>query len=260
MLFLLACLLLSASSFLGFRTGLIGGEKHLILDLPVLLDSDKRDSVNDSDTGAAITVFDSITRSSSSSSSAAISADVERIRIGSQWLQETLSSCVSMHGLCAHSAIERSNAPASCAETLIQIRFPGGVVAQGGFMRDDTVEDILQFARCFYRFDKASSVVLRLPYDASIAISDTPNLSIDQAKLYPRAVLVASTDATTANRSLKMSTNHDKVKENMNNRLAAAVKAKELKAAQQKEERRHRESVLLSFRDDREDKKEKRRI
>jgi hypothetical protein len=41
-----------------------------------------------------------------------------------------------------------------CAECILQIRFPNGSTATGGFMKTNTIQDVLSFAKCYVQADR----------------------------------------------------------------------------------------------------------
>ena len=63
----------------------------------------------------------------------------------------------------------------------------------GGFMRNDTLVDVLTFVQCFYNREKAAGIVLHLPNSASEDLNnDYLTYTLEELNLYPRALLISS--------------------------------------------------------------------
>lgn len=67
-----------------------------------------------------------------------------------EWLKNTVSSCVDLHA--SKVAVTDDDAP--CCECVIQLRLPTGATASGGFMRGDTLQDVRDFAACYFHPDR----------------------------------------------------------------------------------------------------------
>ena len=82
--------------------------------------------------------------------------DKEHLDLCMSWLLNTISTCHEMRQ--RHKVAPNDNAP--CAECTIQIRLPNNTTAIGGFMRNDTIRDVLSFASCYFQFGRYTIVYL----------------------------------------------------------------------------------------------------
>ena len=82
------------------------------------------------------------------------------------WLRTTIDTCIKMADTHQRQPHE------SCAEGMVQLRFPTGLTVIGGFARNDRIRDVLSFACCFYHVDKSSCVRLRQSHHAKAAMDD----------------------------------------------------------------------------------------
>ena len=82
------------------------------------------------------------------------------------WLRTTIDTCIKM-------ADKHQRQPnESCAEGMVQLRFPTGLTVIGGFARNDQLRDVLSFACCFYHADKSPCVRLRQSHNAKAGMDE----------------------------------------------------------------------------------------
>jgi hypothetical protein len=126
---------------------------------------------------------------------------LQRLELGLDWLQSTVATCLSV------ATAGRD----TCMECVIQITLVSGIrvtgdslyllayylnhllTKSGGFMRNDTLLDVLSFVKCFYNSEKAADIVLHLPNSASEDLTcNRLTATLEELNLYPRALLISS--------------------------------------------------------------------
>ena len=83
-----------------------------------------------------------------------------------EWLRTTVDTCIKMADTHQRQPHE------SCAEGMVQLRFPTGLTVIGGFARNDRARDVHSFACCFYNTDKSTCVRLRQSHNAKAAMDE----------------------------------------------------------------------------------------
>lgn len=78
------------------------------------------------------------------------SSDQEHLSEALLWMQNTVDTCLKLS--MARNGSSRNLD--QCCETVIQLKLPHGAKVSGGFMRNDLLLDILQFAKSYFRTEK----------------------------------------------------------------------------------------------------------
>lgn len=97
-------------------------------------------------------------------------ADVPR---GPRGAADTCAECIVQVNnlscrLTAWLVVKAAASPLTSPPPTLQLRFPTGATAVGGFARTDRVSDVLSFACCFYHADRADAVRLREGHSAKV--------------------------------------------------------------------------------------------
>lgn len=71
----------------------------------------------------------------------------QHVLAATEWLANTTATCVEMAG--AHGTGDKP-----CCECIIQVRLPTGATVSGGFMRGDSLQDVRDFACCYFSEDR----------------------------------------------------------------------------------------------------------
>lgn len=79
-----------------------------------------------------------------------IEFDKEHLDLCMSWLFNTVCTCHEMRQ--RHKISPTDITP--CAECTIQIRLPNNTTAVGGFMRNDTIRELLSFSSCYFQFGR----------------------------------------------------------------------------------------------------------
>lgn len=173
--------------------------------------------------------------------------NVDNLQRGLIWLQDTAATSRQMK---LHHRVSTSltDSSAYCAECIIQIKSSTFTIT-GGFMANDTIQDILDYVKCHYLDDKADEVILCYPYDTKALTPDKSNQTLYDACLYPRGTVVASILTDSLKEQVCDSTMVS-VKSDAKARLDALAKVKREKQASREKEEKYRGSVLQAFKDD----------
>jgi hypothetical protein len=67
-----------------------------------------------------------------------------------EWLKVTSKSCCDIR----NNKLNNFANDDVCCECTIQIRLPTGATVCGGFMRGDTLQDVLNYAACYFQADR----------------------------------------------------------------------------------------------------------
>jgi len=133
---------------------------------------------------------------------------------------------------------------------------PVGSPVFGGFMSQDKVSMVVSFAKCFFTPEKAEQVVLRHAHNASILTEEEMDTTLQAAGLYPRALLIASTQSDESRemaiQQAKVHVAHEVIKSSENAEMLKKKKLADIEAL-----RLERERTISSFREDRSEIKEK---
>jgi len=169
---------------------------------------------------------------------------ITKLNQGLDLLGETATTCIQM------SEAGQNEKP--CADTTIQLKLGTGVSVLGGFGRFETLEEVLRYARCFYRTDVKDSVVLRFPHKAGEISETERHLTLEELGLSPRAILLASTQSDEKRRDT-LQEKQVAVKSEMRLTQVNIQKTREEKLKKQEDCKIQRESILRAFKDDRTD-------
>jgi hypothetical protein len=201
------------------------------------------------------------------------SVEIASLQLALSWLNDNVATCLQYAAArsfpsSSFAAVSAAAAKASpCAECTIQIKLPTGASVAGGFARTEPVSAVLDFAKTFFALERTGgSVLLRAAHDASVlcgggggeGMDDGADgaVTVEQAGLFPRALLICSTQSDDERGALLQKTKAH-VKEEVKKNAVSAEQLKQKKLAEFEAKKREKERALLAFRDDREERKDR---
>lgn len=174
-----------------------------------------------------------------------------------QWLSANVQICLEYSRIQqpsnASSAYASALSERPCAECIIQIKLPlsVGTSIAGGFGRTEKLSDVVRFAKCFFTDERAESLLLRRAQDASV-VDTSSDVSLVEAGLFPRAVLLATTQSD-EERVGALKTAHTTVAVEIKQQSEKSERLRKEKLALSEARKRDKEKTLQAFKDDRED-------
>lgn len=182
-----------------------------------------------------------------------------------QWLNDNVVICLEYAALrsfpsSSFASISTAAAKASpCAECIIQIKLPlaNATSVSGGFGKSEPVEQVAAFAQSFFTQAKAQEgIFLRFAHDASIVdtIGESGSRSIEEAGLFPRAVLLATIQSD-SDRQASLHMTKQAVATEVKQSAVNAQQLKQTKLAQIEDRKKEKQAILNSFLEDRENRK-----
>lgn len=174
-----------------------------------------------------------------------------------QWLSANVQICLEYSRIQqpskASSAYASALSERPCAECIIQIKLPlsVGTSIAGGFGRTEKLSDVVRFAKCFFTDERAESLLLRRAQDASV-VDTSSDVSLVEAGLFPRAVLLATTQSD-EERVGALKTAQRTVAVEIKQQSEQSERLRKEKLALSEARKRDREKTLQAFKDDRED-------
>ena len=82
---------------------------------------------------------------------------------GLSWLRDTYTTCKHYADIiCTSSGVTVS----PCCEVQVQLRLPTAVIVKGGFMRSETLQEVKNYACCFFSEENAKTVTLSFSHEA----------------------------------------------------------------------------------------------
>lgn len=178
-------------------------------------------------------------------------AEMTELEESLSWLTSTVDTCNKMADVSKRLPAE------SCASVVVQLRFPTGQTVVGGFTRTDHARDVLSFACCFYHADKADLVQLRESHNAKAALGyDDLEKSLQDLGLFPRVTLMVDTLNETE-RAVSVCETRTKVTTDIKLQKARAEQLRKQKIANLLTSQEERKKLLLSFKDDRLDQRDR---
>ena len=208
------------------------------------------------------------------------SVEVASLQLALSWLNDNVATCLQYAAArsfpsSSFAAVSAAAAKASpCAECTIQIKLPTGTSAAGGFARNEPVSAVLDFAKTFFALERTGgSVLLRAAHDASVLCGEGGGegggegewegegegggeRTLEQAGLFPRALVICSTQSDDERGALLQKTKAH-VNQEVKNSVVSAEQLKLKKQAEFEAKKREKERALLAFRGDREDRKDR---
>jgi len=170
----------------------------------------------------------------------------QSIESSMDWLRETIGVCQGLIEKKKNTKSPSSSAPLYAAACLLQIKLPNNKTVQGGFMSTDCVEDVTRFVQHYFREERQSQVELRL---AHVAGALSPDSSLSELHLLPRATLVAST-LTSTDRDAAFKQAHVQAVEQEVEKVVYKQKSREEKKQEQEQRQKHKADILRAFRED----------
>lgn len=110
----------------------------------------------------------------------------EVLSSGIEWLRNTSNVCIDFASSKADTVLTR------CCECEIQLRLPTGSSVSGGFMSGDTLQDVKDFALCYFQECRSAQVQLKTPPSNRSVSEDELQLTLKQLDLCPRAVVLVT--------------------------------------------------------------------
>lgn len=112
--------------------------------------------------------------------------DNDVLESGLKWLKNTSAACLEF---ASTSGSDNSR----CCECEIQIRLPiGALVVSGGFMKEDSLQAVKDYAMCYFQASKASLVQIKIPPSGRCVSDDELQWSLDALGLCPRSVVLVT--------------------------------------------------------------------
>lgn len=174
-----------------------------------------------------------------------------------QWLSANVQICLEYSRIQqpgrASSAYASAMTERPCAECIIQIKLPlsAGNSIAGGFGRTEKLSDVVRFAKCFFTDERAESLLLRRAQDASV-VDTSSDVSLIEAGLFPRAVLLATTQSD-EERVGALKTAQRAVAVEIKQQSEQSERVRKEKVALSEARKRDKEKTLQAFKDDRKD-------
>ena len=123
-------------------------------------------------------------------------------------------------------------------------------------MNEELLSTVLSFVRCFFTPEKAREVVIRQAHNARIFSEEEMQSTLRKLGLFPRALLVASTQSD-EKREATIQQVKVNVKQEVQTSSENAEKLKKAKLAEIEARHQERERTISSFKEDRAEKNER---